>query len=570
MFLNNSLSVSDGQLHPKSAIHFDKPFASPQPQRQYSQPLDGGTAYCPNQPSYQSDPKLQSGAAPPFNQRLLSSTPHLTPVKVIGSAPVELSNADPLPLNSTDQIYAVRPPSPTPIIPRLLEGIVAFQPQPGVNLTHGVPSSSRVEPLPAFVGVTSQYGGMSSGQSYNGTGYAQKTLAVEHAGNLPNAPSAAWMDDYPVKDVTPVAGLIPTVHAQPYVYPMAAETYPTISPFYSTTFANGHAGQYVPTGQHTHPIDRLPHPTGPYPHTAGQHPYPVGECPALMAHGHSGIVPTAVAPTHTTAYHVPSTQAVTRPYPGGTTAVDYTPAAPSHSQEEPVRSPTTGPVHVDTSRLRPQDSKDVARSPPVRERSASTGINGDFELYIDCARAVGSPATNNSRRPPTRSRASDSQKLASSRMSSGVGARTSKSLDRDPKSGSRETKKRQKPKTKSAHSVDAEVQVGTSGGVLCCDCDTDTGGNQPAIQTKVGEDMEKKCAATKSHLHTLTYLLKELKTVAVTTGHSETTHGEIDRLVREMEKTVSSLLPGVTALSWRTEVDLAMLPLRSENAQLRR
>ena len=486
----------------------------------------------------------------------------------MGSAPVEVSNADSLPLNSTDQIYAVRPPSPTPVIPRLLEGIVAFQPQPGVNLTHGVPSSSRVEPLPAFVGVTSQYGGMSSGQSYNGTGYVQR-MAVDHAGNLPNA---AWMDDYPVKDSTPATGLAPSVRGQPYVYPMSAglghtEAYPTM-PFYPTPYSNGHAGQYVlPAGQHPYPRGQHPdpHPTGQFPHTAGQYPN-------ATTNGHPGIVPIAVAPTHPTAYHVPSTQAETRPYPGAASAVDYIPAAPSHSHEETVRSPATGLVDVDSSRLRLQNSKDVTRSPPVRERSAaSTGVNGDFELYSECGRAVGSPATNNPRRPPTRTRASDSQKFSSSRMSSGVNARTSKSLDRDPKSASRETKKRQKTKTKLAQSVDAEVQVGTSGGIHCCDCDTDTGGNEPAMQTtKVGEDMEKKCTATKSHLHTLTYLLKELKMVAMTTGHSESTHGEIDRLVREMEKTVSSLLPGVTALSWRTEIDLAMLPLRSENAQLRR
>ena len=479
----------------------------------------------------------------------------------MGSASVEVSNADPHPLNSTDQIYAVRPPSPTPIIPRLLEGVVTFQPQPGVILSPGTPSSSRVEPLPAFVGVASQYACMPTGQTYEGAGYAQR-MAVEHAGNLPNA---AWMDDYPVKDVTPAVGLSPSVHVQQY--PVSTDTYPTISPFYSTPFANGHAGQYLPhAGQRSHATGQHPHPTGHYPDTAEQRSYPAGQYPTATTHGHPKIVPTSVPSAHPTAYPVPSTQPETRPYPGGTSAVDYTPAAPSYSQEEPIPSSATGFVDVEASRLRPQDSKDVTRSPPVREISAaSTGVKGDFELYSDCGRAVGSPATNNPRRPPTRSRASDSQKFTSSRMSSGVSARTSKSLDRETRSACREIKKRQKMKTKSPNSIDAEVQVGTSGATRCCDCDTDTGGNEPAMQTKVGEDMEKKCTATKSHLHTLTYLLKELKTVAVTTGH-----GEIDRLVREMEKTVSSLLPGVTALSWKTEIDLAMLPLRSENAQLRR
>lgn len=557
IFLNNKLCISDRTLHSKSAIHFDKPFTALQPPRQCSQPVDRSTASCLNQPANQSDATQQSGAAPPFNQRLLSSTPQLTPVKVAGPPSVEVTNADPLPLNSSDQIRAVRPASPSPIIPRLLEGVVTFQPQPGVTVTPGMTPLSRVDPLPPFIGVTSQHARDSNVQQfYDATGYDQQTGVAEF-----NLPSAAWMDDYPVKDGTSGAGYAPAVHGQPYTQSQTQ--------FYPTPASHGQMEQYHSLGQHPRP--------------GGQHPPPVGQ--NLTSQNQPGILFTSGVPAHSGAYLLPSTQPETKSHPGVTSGVNYTPSVLSHLHDE--QAPSSAAGDFCTSILCPQDSKDVTFSPPVKEKSAtSTPVKGNFELYSDCGTATASPVTHNprstsrasscvnSKRPPVGSRASESQKLVSSRMSAGVSARTTKSLDRDPKSASRERKKRTKAKPKTSdelpHSVDAEVQVGTPGGMHSCDCETETDGSDRVTQDKVDEDMEKKCSAAKNHLHTLTYLLKELKTLSGMAGHSEPGQGEIGRLVSEMEQTVSLLLPRFMTLSWQTEIDLAMLPLRSENAQLRR
>ncbi|KAK2186853.1 hypothetical protein NP493_186g00011 [Ridgeia piscesae] len=200
--------ISDGPIQPKSAIHFDKPFTALQPPRHCSQPLDGSTAPSLSRPASQSDTMQQSGIAPPFNQRLLSSTPAMTPVKVTRPASAEVTGGDPLPLNSSDQVRAVRPPSPPPIIPRLLEGVIAFQPQPCGNMSPGMTTSSRIEPLPPFVGVTSQYMVSSAGQELvqpcEATVYDQRTVAAT------NLVTAAWMDDYPVRDSTTTGGLRPS------------------------------------------------------------------------------------------------------------------------------------------------------------------------------------------------------------------------------------------------------------------------------------------------------------------------------------------------------------------------
>ena len=489
----------------------------------------------------------QSGVAPPFNQRLLSSTPAMTPVKVTRP---EVTGGDPLPLNSSDQVRAVRPPSPPPIIPRLLEGVIAFQPQPGGNMPPGM---TRVEPLPPFVGGTSQYVVSSAGQEL--VQPCEATVRTVAGGNLV---TAAWMDDYPVRDGSTTVGYAP-VQGQPCMYPLPHGIYPAPS---SVSMPNQRQFYPVPSchGQ------------------MGQRLLPSGQDPTAQSYSNS------IQPAYPMTCSVPLVQSEARSHAAVSSGVNYPVTVHSHSQEEHP-TPPTAVVDSCTSTACPQDTKDVTLSPPVKQKSTTvTPVKGEFALYSDCGTAEASPVTHdprstnrasscaNSKRPPVRSRASECQKLASSRMAAGVSARDSKSLDRDPKSSSRERKKRP-PKTKmkaSSDMVDAEVQVGTSGGTHQCDCETATEGSDHVTQVKVDEDMEKKCSTARSHLHTLSYLLKELKTVSGIAGHSATGQGEIGRLVGEMEQTVSSLLPGVTTLSWQTEIDLAMLPLRSENAQLRR
>ena len=560
MFLNNKLHVSDGPIQPKSAIHFDKPFTALQPPRHCSQPLDGSTAPSLSRPASQSDTMQQSGIAPPFNQRLLSSTPAMTPVKVTRPASAEVTGGDPLPLNSSDQVRAVRPPSPPPIIPRLLEGVIAFQPQPCGNMSPGMTTSSRIEPLPPFVGVTSQYMVSSAGQELvqpcEATVYDQRTVAAT------NLVTAAWMDDYPVRDSTTTVGYAPAVQRQPCVYPLP----------------HGHPGTYPAPSLVSMPGQRQFYPVPSCHGQMGQRLPPPGQDPTAQSYSNS------VQPAYPMTCSIRLAQPETRSHPGVSSRVNNPVTVLSHSQEEhPL--PPTAVVDSCTSTTCPQDIKDVTLSPPVKQKSPTViPVKGEFALYSDCGTAEASPVTHNprntnrasscatSKRLPVRSRASESQKSASSRMAAGVGARNTKSLDRDPKSSSRERKKRP-PKTKAkafSDMVDAEVQVGTSGGTHQCDCETATESSEHVTQVKVDEDMEKKCSTARSHLHTLSYLLKELKTVSDIAGHSATGHGEIGRLVGEMEQTVSSLLPGVTTLSWQTEIDLAMLPLRSENAQLRR
>ena len=58
---------------------------------------------------------------------------------------------------------------------------------------------------------------------------------------------------------------------------------------------------------------------------------------------------------------------------------------------------------------------------------------------------------------------------------------------------------------------------------------------------------------------------QELKAVA-----SVGKDGEVSRLVGDMEDTLNTALPAIGSLDWQTELDLALQPLRSENADLRR
>ena len=76
---------------------------------------------------------------------------------------------------------------------------------------------------------------------------------------------------------------------------------------------------------------------------------------------------------------------------------------------------------------------------------------------------------------------------------------------------------------------------------------------------------KKSPADTKSQVRTLQYLFGELRSVANMSGDRE-----IKRLLTDMEKVLVSLTPGLSSSTLSTEIDLAMQPLRSENAQLRR
>ena len=75
---------------------------------------------------------------------------------------------------------------------------------------------------------------------------------------------------------------------------------------------------------------------------------------------------------------------------------------------------------------------------------------------------------------------------------------------------------------------------------------------------------EKQISRVKKGLGDMQDLLRQLKTASCKSSV------RVRKLVAEMEDVLSLCLPGSGMLNWQTEVDLAMQPLRTENANLRR
>ena len=258
----------------------------------------------------------------------------------------------------------------------------------------------------------------------------------------------------------------------------------------------------------------------------------------------------------------PAARMVPVPRYGQTDRQQFTLDAPVHPQLQPAEAPTV------------QEQLGAGRSPTVQTPApdASAGYTPVQPLTLPMYTRKPSP------QPPvvasatsggTKDKAALSTHVESNGDLSGgaddacpasAGERSPSEKTQDKAATERHTNSKKIPlekKTKSKarshkvqrghRSADAEIQAGEH------------------CQIRDGMQQEKETSALKEGLHKLQRLTRDLKMVTNTKGTVK-----VKRLARELDDTLKMVLPGTGDLSWQTELDLAMQPLRNENAQLRR